>query len=125
MIDENVITLSDYSVEISNLSSLIHDAKYKVENDDGTVTKNNDLIAKDLKKHFETYLTTRPHVGKDEESIEKNKNGIKVHEVNFGKADGVIIHYKVSRGKVIKKLAHLQGEIRKEQESTKKIRTKN
>ena len=124
VIDENVITLSDYSVEISNLSSLIHDAKYKVENDDGTVTKDNNLIAKDLEKHFETYLSTRPHAGKDEESIEKNKNGIKVHEVNFGKADGAIIHYKVSRGKVIKKLAHLQGEIRKEQESTKKNKDK-
>ena len=97
-IDNNVITLSDFSVEMTRLSYLINDSKYKVQGEDGKISKNNELIKEDLKKHFETYLSTCRHVGNDTESKEKNKK-IHVHEINFGKADGAIIHHRVHRGK--------------------------
>ena len=124
VIDENVITLSDYSVEIKNLGYFVNDKKYAADSEDGSASKNNELMKKDLKNHFEKYLSTRPHVGKDEDSIIKNKDGIKVHEVNFGKADGACIHYKVRRGKIIKKIAHLVGEVKKATDSTKKNKEK-
>jgi hypothetical protein len=123
-IDENVITLSDYSVEIKNLGHFVNDKKYAATSGDGSASKNNELMKKDLKNHFEEYLSTRPHIGKDEDSIIKNKDGIKVHEVNFGKADGACIHYKVRRGKIIKKIAHLVGEVKKATDSKKKNKEK-
>ena len=55
----------------------------------------------------------------DTESKAKNKK-IHVHEINFGKADGAIIHHRVHRGKIIKKLAHIAGEKKKVENSTSK-----
>ena len=72
-----------------------------------------------MKKHFEAYLSTCRHIGNDTESKAKNKK-IHVHEINFGKADGAIIHHRVHRGKIIKKLAHIAGEKKKVENSTSK-----
>ena len=69
----NVITLSDFSVEMARLSYLINDSKYKVQGEDGKISKNNELIKEDLKKHFEAYLSTCRHIGNDTESKAKNK----------------------------------------------------
>ena len=111
-IDSRVISLSDYTVEIHNLHC-VHDKKYdNIDEKDGKRHVHDDLLRADIKNHFETYLSERPHVGeKNDESLKKNEK-IKVHEIIFGKGDGDVIKLKRNRGKVIKEIAHLDGQIK-------------
>ena len=105
---------------MTRLSYLINDSKYKVKGEDGKISKNNELIKEDLKKHFETYLSTCRHVGNDAESKVKNK---KIHvEINFGKADGAIIHPNSSR-KNHKKLGHIAGQ--KHRQKTQRLKERS